>query len=134
MDPSKILKNLLTFQNQMKLYHWQTKSFARHTASDKLVEKAMDITDRIIESYQGSHGKIILNDSNKTLELDNITDDNIVAYLNKMKAFLNTDFEQILDEAKNGDVFNLRDEMLENIDITLYLFGLDWEDSDVSEE
>jgi hypothetical protein len=112
MDPSKILKNLLTFQNQMKLYHWQTKSFARHSASDKLVEKAMAITDRIIESYQGSHEKIMLNDSNKTLELDNITDDNIVAYLNKMKAFLNTDFEQILDEAKNGDVFNLRDEML----------------------
>ena len=34
----------LAFRDQLKIYHWQTLSYARHKASDKLVD---DITDQI---------------------------------------------------------------------------------------
>jgi len=124
MDSSKVLKNLLQLQNQMKLYHWQTDSYARHKGSDKFVTKAIDIIDRIIESYQGSHEVIKLKNSNKKIELENITDKDIVAFLKQMKTFMIQDFPQILNANQDTDLLNLRDEMLENIDITLYLFRL----------
>lgn len=123
---SKVLSNLLKFQNQLKLYHWQTKSYARHKAADKFVEKAQDITDRIVESFQGAYEtRIKLNDNSGTFKLENLDDDSIIVYLEQMRNFINTDFSNILDEKKDHDLYALRDEMLENIDVTFYLFDLE---------
>jgi hypothetical protein len=121
-DPSKILHHLLTLQNQMKLYHWQTKSYARHKAADEFVAKSINIIDRVVESYQGEHDTIMLEQNNKSIPLDNITDENIIAFLKKAKKMINTDFAQLLNAGDDQELANLRDEMLENIDITLYLF------------
>jgi len=124
-DPSKILNHLLTLQNQMKLYHWQTKSYARHKAADEFVTKSMTIIDRIVESYQGEHDEIALSNSDKSIALDNITDKDIINFLKKAKRMINADFSQLIQDDDNPELSNLRDEMLENIDITLYLFELD---------
>lgn len=120
---SDILNHLLTFQNQMKLYHWQTNSYARHKGSDKFVAKAIEIIDKIIEAYQGRYGVIKLKNSNKNVKLDNINDEDIVKFLEKMREFMEKDFTNALNN-KNTDLYNLRDEMIENINITLYLFHL----------
>ena len=82
----------------------------------------MGITDRIVESYQGAYNKIKLKDNNKKIKLDNLSDEDIITYLKKMKDFINTDFTQLLDKDKDHDLYALRDEMLENIDMALYLF------------
>lgn len=124
-DPSTILNHLLTLQNQMKLYHWQTKSYARHKAADEFVTKSLSIIDRIVESYQGEHDNIILSNTDKSISLDNITDSDIIIFLKKAKRMINADFAQLIQDNDNPELSNLRDEMLENIDITLYLFELD---------
>ncbi len=44
---------MLTIRNQIKLYHWQTKSFARHKATDDLTA-ALDLAiDNFVEVYMG---------------------------------------------------------------------------------
>ena len=93
--------------------------------SPKFVEKAIDITDRIVEAYQGAYKTIELKDDDKNIKLENIRDKDIVSFLKKMKKFIAVDFTNILDSNANHDLLNLRDEMLENIDITLYLFGFE---------
>ena len=46
-----IVSSLLTIRNQVKLYHWQTGSFARHKATDDLTA-ALDLNiDAFVESY-----------------------------------------------------------------------------------
>ena len=124
-DASKILNHLITLQNQMKLYHWQTKSYARHKAADEFVTKSMSIIDRIVESYLGSHNDITLDNTDKSIPLDNITDKDIINFLKKAKRMINSDFAQLTQDEENPELANLRDEMLENIDITLYLFELE---------
>ena len=122
MSDSALLKNLLELQNQMKLYHWQTRSYGRHKASDLFVTKSIEIIDRIIESYQGTYGTIKLKESDSKLVLKNLGDKEIVGFLKKMKQFIQIDFTQMLNSNEDFDLLALRDEMLENIDVTLYLF------------
>jgi hypothetical protein len=54
---SNIIKFFLDLQVQLKLYHWQTTSYSRHIATDKLYEKITDLSDKFIEVYFGKYGR-----------------------------------------------------------------------------
>ena len=41
---------LLKIQNEVKLYHWSTKKYARHKSSDKLLKKLQDPVDQFVET------------------------------------------------------------------------------------
>jgi len=116
------LLNLLTLQNQIKLFHLQTNSYAQHRATDKFVDKISGIIDKILEAYQGVYGKIYLK-KQKSIQLYNMRDDQVVEFLRKMKIYFK-DISPRLFNKKDTELFNLMDEISENIDITLYLFTL----------
>lgn len=118
----ELLLNLLTLKNQMKLYHWQTKSYPRHRASDKFLEKTDDMIDKLIESYQGLYGRIYLKKS-KNVVLDNMSDEQMVDFLRKMKMYFK-DISPRLFNKKDTELFNIMDEIVANIDVSLYLFTL----------
>jgi hypothetical protein len=118
---SELLNRLLQLRNQMKLYHWQTKMHSRHKSADKFLTKAEEITDQIIEAYQGKYKTIELNNKNKDIKLDNIKDEDIEKFLLTMRDFLVKDYHLYIDNS-NTDLLNLRDELIANINITLYLF------------
>lgn len=119
---SELLNKLLELRNQMKVYHWQTKMYSRHKASDKFLEKANTLIDNIIEGYQGKYKTIYLNSNNKSIKLDNIKDDDIEKYLITIRKFFVEDFDKYINKNTNTDLLNLRDELIANINITLYLF------------
>ena len=50
----KISLTFLDVLNQLKIYHWQTASYARHKSSCQLITQLSDLTDKIIETLQGS--------------------------------------------------------------------------------
>ena len=50
---------LLQFQVFIKIYHWQTKTYSRHIASDKLYDSISNKIDLIVESLQGEQKKRI---------------------------------------------------------------------------
>lgn len=116
---NNILHYLLLLRNQMKIYHWQTKSYARHKASDDLVSDIDSLTDKYIEAYSGIYQNIVLN--NEIIKLDNITDISIIHYLVSWRKIF-------IDESikfNNPELLNIRDEILNIIDRTLYLFRLE---------
>ena len=116
-----LIHDLLEFSAQVKLYHWQTKVYARHVASDKLFGEINSLIDQFVEVYIGKYGRPALAKATQTLKLDNLTDATMVTYLNKWVTYLQDRLpEQI--EKKDTDLLNIRDEMLGLINNTLYLF------------
>ena len=120
---SKMLNKLLEIKTQLKVYHWQTKLYSRHLAADKFLTKAEDIIDNIIEVYQGKYGVIDLNNKNKNVKIDNISNADITKYLMAIKKYLEEDYVKILNKNINTDLLNLRDELLASINTTIYLFN-----------
>jgi DNA-binding ferritin-like protein len=120
---SELLNQLLILRNQMKLYHWQTDLYSRHKASDKFLKKADNLIDEIIEAYQGKYGLIKLDNKNKNIKLDNINDKDIIKFLLILRDFLQSNFKNFINQNKNTDLLNLRDELISIINITLYLFN-----------
>ena len=54
MDIEKILMNFLWFRTQIKLFHWTSKSYARHVALDKLEKQTSGIVDDLIEEMMAT--------------------------------------------------------------------------------
>lgn len=116
---SELLLNLLQLKNQMKLYHWQTEIHSRHVGSDIFLKKYDDVLDSLIEAYQGKYNTIKLN---KDMKILNIPDNKIIEFLKKAREYLNNIAPKLFNKENNGDLFNLKDEILEIIDKTIYLF------------
>lgn len=51
---------LLALNAQIRVLHWQTKSFAEHTALGGFYDTLSDKTDELIESLQGNIGTITM--------------------------------------------------------------------------
>ncbi len=118
---SYILNLLLLLRNQMKVYHWQTKKYSRHKASDELVEELDSLTDKYIFIYSGIYENIRLVPEIFDIKLYNISDTNIVKFINKIKI----EFMNESNKIKDTELLNIRDEILGIIDKTLYLFKLE---------
>jgi hypothetical protein len=116
----KISLIFLMFIAQIKVYHWQTKIYSRHKAADKFFTSLIKRSDQFMEVIQGSMNKRILLPENSSIELGNMSDKRIIEVLNEFKDWL-----IILEEKlflKDKDLFNIRDEILADVNQTLYLF------------
>lgn len=123
MSSKSLIEIFLQFTSQIKLYHWQTKKYSRHKASDSLYEKIQSLIDTFVEAYQGKYERVYLTNTT-TLPIYNLDDIDIVEYVNEFGKFLKTDiFEAIQDS--DTELLNIRDEMLSLINQTLYLFTLE---------
>lgn len=111
----------LSIRDNIKVYHWQTHSYARHKASDRLVTSLSDKLDKFIEVLQGSRGERIL--IGESLPLSNHTDDSIVELLHGFEEWLVDTLPTYLMK-KESDLFNIRDEILASVHQALYLFTL----------
>lgn len=50
-DYSKIITKSIEFLNNLKLFHWNTRSYSQHMASDELFEELTKKIDTLIESF-----------------------------------------------------------------------------------
>ena len=108
-------------RDKMKFYHWSTKSFARHSASDKFVSSLSDKMDRFIEVMQGSEGKRILLPSKSKYVFTNETDESIIKVLKGFRSWLSNELASHI-KISNTDLLNIRDDILADVNNTLYLF------------
>ncbi len=78
-DIGKIVSVFLTYKNNIKIYHWQTKSYSRHKASDELEGSLSDKIDKFIETLQGSRNTRL--SVNTDIVIKNQTDESIINML-----------------------------------------------------
>lgn len=119
----KSVIQLVNFQQQMRILHWQTTSFARHNAYGGIYDTLDDLIDKFAEICMGKYGRIQLSDEISNLELKNMKDLSINSYLNEFCSFL-VDLTGEFDEKKDTDVLNLRDEILAEVNKLKYLLTL----------
>jgi hypothetical protein len=114
----------LAFRDQLKIYHWQTLSYARHKASDKLVDDITDQIDRFMEVLQGSRNlRLLLTSKSGKIKFTNQHDENATATLVAFREWLTIGLPSML-KPFGKDLTNIRDEMLESVNNTIYLYTL----------
>jgi hypothetical protein len=115
-----IVTHLLTIRNQVKLYHWQTGSFARHKATDDLTA-ALDLNiDAFVESYMGRYGRPKVSGS---IKLHNFSESAAKSFVAKETAYLQKVLPRKIGK-NDTDLLNLRDTILGDHTKVLYLFTL----------
>ena len=115
-----IVTHLLTIRNQIKLYHWQTKQFARHTATDALTT-ALDLNiDAFVESYMGRYGRPNVSGS---IKLHNFSEAAAKSFVAKESKYLETELPKKIGK-NDTDLLNLRDTILGELTKVSYLFTL----------
>ena len=85
----QIVKNFLQFLITVKLYHWNTTSYAKHKATDQFLDKFNNNIDKFVEVFIGRYKiKPVL--SNIKLDETYLTDIGIIDLFNQFREFLNT--------------------------------------------
>jgi len=119
----EIVNLMLTLRNQVKIYHWETKNFARHKATDDLVDKLDDNIDKFVEVYIGKYGRPSLNSRTGSIRIRNFNDQEAPVLLQQAINWMTTKLPSLL-KPSDTDLLNIRDEILADLNQTLYLFTL----------
>lgn len=117
MEVTTILFKLIEMEQQMRVFHWQTKSFARHKAFGDTYAALGDLIDSFAEAYMGKYGRFKVAPMNLK-DIDNDVDLVIEEYVE----FLVSLTDQM--EAGDTDLVNIRDEMLALMNKLKYLLTL----------
>jgi DNA-binding ferritin-like protein len=110
-------------RSQIKLYHWQTKMYSRHKATDGVIEALDASIDKYVEVYMGKYGRMKMNNSTATTTVKNLSESSIFNFIKRCIQYLNNDLVKNLKET-DTDLVNIRDEMLAELNQLLYLFSL----------
>lgn len=116
-----VISPLVQFQQQLRIFHWQTDSYAKHKAFGKAYENLDGLIDTFVETYMGIFGR-----SKPTvtfqINLKSLTGPEVVeGALSDFEYYLNQMSNEIHDKT---DLLNIRDEMLGEINRLRYLLSL----------
>ena len=111
-------------RQQIKLYHWQTHLYSRHKATDDVLDSLDKTVDEFVETYMGKYGRPKLTEKQGCIKVANLSEKQAVAFIKRCIQHLLTDVVKGLTPEKDSDLFNLRDEMLGELNKLLYLFTL----------
>ena len=113
-----------SMRDQIKLYHWQTRIYSRHKATDEVIGKLDEHIDQFVEVYIGKYGRPKMSGKTASIHVNNMSEKTIVTFIKKCIAMLLGDCMKGLKESVDTDLFNIRDEMLADLNQLLYLFTL----------
>jgi hypothetical protein len=116
----EIVSVFFHMRSQIKLYHWQTRSFSEHKATDDLVTALDTNIDKFIEVYMGRYGRPYIK---KTLPVKNLTVTGIRSFITKSDEWLASSLPRMLKKT-DSDLLNIRDEILADLNQIKYLFTL----------
>jgi|LauGreDrversion4_2_1035121.scaffolds.fasta_scaffold68824_3 hypothetical protein len=116
---NEVMKFFFSVQLINKMYHLNTTSFARHKASDAFDDSLQSNIDRFAETYIGRYNvKPVVN--SVKIDQEFISDDGIVRLYVQVKTYLENINRMFVDP----DLLAIRDDLLADVNKTLYLFRL----------
>jgi hypothetical protein len=114
----------LEMLNVVKIYHWKTRSFAQHKATDELYERLNKNIDTFIEVLLGKDQSRIQMVERSIQLMDPSEKTNFQNKVLEYRGFL-TDMDIYFDPAKDTDLLSVRDDILVDINQFLYLMTFD---------
>jgi len=113
---------ILAFQNQLKVFHWQTFSYAEHKALGKAYESLEDLFDKLIEVYLGKYGKGY-SKIEYTVHVESYSEDtNVKTFISNKKRDLVSYLRS--EVSSDSDLNNIVDEIEAEINRLQYLLDL----------
>lgn len=117
------LKNL-HYTSQIKLFHWQTKSYSEHKALDSLFSELVELADELVESTMGKYGRPVLNDVQNSYQLDNYQEGSLENFMDSLISCYTQECKNSLNPQSDSDLLNIIDEMVALVNKTKYLLSL----------
>jgi DNA-binding ferritin-like protein len=117
-----LISKLLTLHNQLKVYHWQTDSYAQHQAFGGAYDAFTGHIDQFVEEFMGQYSRIMNKEGFKAVS-SNITDKDPEKFIEEYIQYLIVELPKGLNE-KDTNLLNIRDEMLGELQKLKYLLTL----------
>ena len=123
----KIVSMFLQMLNTVKLYHWKTKSYSQHIATDTLYSDINSSVDTFVEILLGKTGERVNLTKQRSLPLVDFNNvDSFKKEVEKYKDFLiGMSNDSNLSMQRNTDLLNTRDELLGHLNKFSYLLTFD---------
>jgi len=120
---SDIIKMFLEMINMVKLYHWKTRSYSEHKATDELYENLSEKIDRFLEVLMGKDQTRINLIESKIKLLDPDSTKLFKDQIFKYREFLE-DIDIYFDRHSDSDLLSIRDDILADLNQFLYLLSM----------
>jgi DNA-binding ferritin-like protein len=119
----EIVIKYLSLLNTVKIYHWKTHSYASHKATDELYSKLNKDIDHFVEVLLGKIGNRVDLTKVKSIPIHDFTSlEQMKKEVVSFKSYLvNLDSNKVMRSMSNSDLFNIRDEILADLNQFLYL-------------
>jgi hypothetical protein len=117
----QVITPLIQFQQQLRIFHWQTDSYAKHKAFGKAYEELDGLIDTFVEIFMGKFGR-----SKPTvtfqINLKPLNNEEIVEQvLTSFEAYLMDMSEELNSQT---DLLNIRDSILAEVNHLRYRLSL----------
>jgi|LauGreDrversion4_2_1035121.scaffolds.fasta_scaffold58030_2 hypothetical protein len=119
-----IVENFIEMLNNIKLYHWNTHSFAQHKATDELHDRLSGHVDKFVEVLLGKNESRIRHLQTKIPLINNKGTYSFKEQVYQYREYF-INMNKCLDSQRDSDLLNIRDEILGDINQFLYLLTLD---------
>ena len=119
----EIVVKFLSILNIVKIYHWKTHSYATHKATDELYSKLNDDIDKFVEVLLGKIGNRVDLTKVKAIPIRDFTSlEQMKKEVTNFKSYLvGLDSNKVMNIMSNSDLYNIRDEILGDLNQFLYL-------------
>ena len=106
-------------RDQAHVFHWQTVgdgSYAAHKALNDYYDEIPDLTDGLVESYQGKHG--IVKGYTPAEKFDEYDTSTVLKYFKALATYVERSYDKL--DAKDTYILNQLDNVKELIYSTIY--------------
>lgn len=115
----ELICELLEAEQQARVFHWNTSSFAEHKAMGDFYEAIGDLVDTFVEAYMGEHGRV---NAGHELEIMPYTMDAPLTFVQSLLGYIKSDARMCC--MGNSALNNILDEIQALCEKTIYLLSL----------
>lgn len=123
MNLSSNVNLFLGLHAQLKVFHWQTKGYARHQAFADVRSQLDDLVDEFVEQAMGQYGRFTLDEESSMIKLVNLSELKPVEMMETICTALKQMTQDI--DSEDTNLLNLRDEILGLVQKMKYLLTLE---------
>jgi len=114
----QIVEKMIEMEQQLRIWHWQTKLFSRHQAYGQTYNALGVLIDSFMEVYMGKYDRVSAPSSIQLQDLG----ENVEVKLDEYTNFLASISNELSDT--DTDLLNIRDEILALLNKLKYLLTL----------
>jgi DNA-binding ferritin-like protein len=121
-DPTVIIHAVLEINSQLKLFHWQTFSYAQHKALDKIGKSLSNTFDKLVETLLGRYRNFEYRPI--SIQLEPYSNENLIVKIEQYIKLFSQNQCPIINK-QDSDVQNIIEEILADLNQLKYLLTLE---------